>query len=130
MPMTNTFQPWPRAWSMARTIDGVAARALGVAFGLAALVPSIGAWMVLGAVTANVPLPPGVDQYIESMIPVLQPAVPGATDTILPLWALLVATLFLIGFSLLGLFQILSALLKPDYTLTVRGGSPRVGGRP
>jgi hypothetical protein len=110
---------------MAYTIDGVVARAIGVAGGLAFLVPAVGMWLVLGAVTANVPLPPGVEQYVESVIPVLQPAVPGVTDPVLPLGMLVVAAFFVIGFSSVGLFVTLGALLKPDYTLNLRGGSPR-----
>ena len=109
---------------MALTIDGPVARAIGLLAGLALLGPSVATWVLLGTVTANVPLPPGVEPYVESVIPVLQPAVPGVTDSILPLELLVPAVLFLGVLSVTGLVVVLSALLKPDYTVRVRGGSP------
>ncbi|WP_318567533.1 hypothetical protein [Salinigranum marinum] len=114
---------------MALTIDCVVARAIGVAGGLAFVAPAVGMWVVLGAVTANVPLPPGVEQFVESVIPVLQPPVPGFSEPTLSLGMLVLAGFFLISLFLVGLFVTLGALLKPDYTLNVRGGSAR-GGRP
>lgn len=107
---------------MASTVDGGVARAIGVAAGLATLLPAVGVWLVLGAVTANVPLPPGVERFVESVIPVLQGGVPSVTEPTLPLGMLLLIGFFLVGFFLLGLFVILSALLRPEYTVEVRGG--------
>jgi len=114
---------------MAVTIDGVGARVIGVAGGLAFIAPAVGTWVVLGAVTANVPLPPGVERFVESVIPVLQPPVPGFSEPTLSPVMLALAGFFLISLFLVGTLVILSALLKPEYTVNVRGGSAR-GGRP
>jgi hypothetical protein len=113
---------------MAVTIDGVVARAIGVAAGLSFLVPAVGMWVVLGAVTANVPLPPGVEPFVESVIPVLQGGVPGMAEPVLPLGVLVPASLLLAGLFAGGVFVTLGALLKPEYTVNVRGGGG--GGRP
>lgn len=124
-PGTKIFPLCPSKRAMAREIDGVMARSIGVAGGLATLAPAVGMWMVLGAVTANVPLPPGVEQFVESVLPVLR-GVPGVAEPTLPLELLVPATFFLVAFFLLGSSVILSAVLKSEYTVTVRGGS---GGR-
>ena len=110
---------------MAWSIDGLAGRLIGVLMGIAAIVPALVLWGVLGAVSTNVPLPPGVGGVVETAIPLLGQGM----ERELPLAMVVPPALFVVGFIVLGLFTILGAIFKPDYAVNVRlGGRHRGSG--
>jgi hypothetical protein len=107
---------------MALTIGGATGRALGVLMAVALLVPGVLLWAGLGVVSTAVPFP--AEGVVESLFPVLE----RMSDRSLPLGILAPGVLFSGVFIVIGLLGLYRALLRPDYTVTVRGGGG--GGRP